>query len=48
MITFGGIMLGSIKFLDNQSIYVLIVISIVSIMLIVGGMLPALRIGASK
>ena len=48
MITFGGIMLGSIKFLDNQSIYVLIVISIISIMLIVGGMFPVLRIGAAK
>lgn len=48
MITFGSILLGSIKFLENQSVYVIIIITMISIMLLIGGMFPILRIGAAK
>lgn len=48
MISFGSILLGTLKFLEGQSIYIFIIVTLLSVMLIVGGMFPVLRIGSSK
>jgi hypothetical protein len=48
MISLGSIMLGSLKFLEGQALYLIIIISLISVILIIGGMFPVLRLGASK
>lgn len=48
MISCGTIVLGSMKVFENAQWYVLLVLGIVAAVLIVGGMFPVLRIGASK
>lgn len=48
MISVGGVILGTLKLLEGQPWYVVAVLAILSVMLIVGGMFPILRIGAAK
>lgn len=48
MITMGSLLLGSLKLLESQPWYVLFILSLISVILIIGGMFPVLRIGASK
>lgn len=48
MIASGTIVLGSMKVFENAQWYVLLVLGIVATVLIIGGMFPVLRIGASK
>ncbi len=48
MITSGSVVLGAMKFFEDAAWYVLLLMAIVSVLLIVGGMFPVLRIGASK
>ena len=48
MISIGSIMLGSLKFISESSWYVPFVMALLAVLLIVGGLFPVLRIGASK
>ena len=48
MITVGSIILGMLKLLEGQPWFVVVVLTIISVLLIVGGMFPVLRIGAVK
>ncbi|PRG08683.1 hypothetical protein C6Q14_07300 [Burkholderia ambifaria] len=48
MITFGSLLLGSLKLMEQQPWYFLVVVAGVAVMLIIGGMFPVLRIGSSK
>lgn len=48
MITCGTLLIGAMKLLDNASWFVLTLLGIIAFVLIVGGMFPILRVGASK
>lgn len=48
MITFGSLLLGSLKLMEQQPWYFLFVVAGVAVMLIIGGMFPVLRIGSTK
>ncbi len=48
MITVGGIILGSLKFIEGQPWYFIALLGLLSAMLIIGGMFPILKIGAAK
>jgi len=48
MITVGGLILGALKFIEGQPWYLLALLALTSVVLIIGGMFPVLRIGASK
>lgn len=48
MISCGSLLLGSMKLLVGWPWYVLFILAIISTVLILGGMFPALRIGAAK
>jgi hypothetical protein len=48
MISVGSIILGSLKFVEGQPWYLIAVLGLLSVLLIIGGMFPILRIGAAK
>ena len=48
MISMGSLILGILKLLEGQPWFVITALTIISILLIVGGMFPVLRIGAAK
>ncbi|HDR9873019.1 TPA: hypothetical protein QDE31_25110 [Burkholderia cenocepacia] len=48
MITFGSLLLGSLKLMEQQPWYFLFLVGGLAAMLIIGGMFPVLRIGSSK
>lgn len=48
MISAGGIMLGALKLFEKAPLHVVLLMAIISTLLIIGGMFPVLRIGASK
>jgi hypothetical protein len=48
MIASGSLLLGTLKLLSNVEWYVFVAVTIIAIYLILGGMFPALRIGAAK
>lgn len=48
MISAGGIILGAMKFFESAPWFIILIMAIISTLLIIGGMFPVLRIGASK
>ena len=48
MITVGGIILGTLKFVEGQPWYLIATLATLSTLLIIGGMFPILKIGAAK
>lgn len=48
MIAVGSIILGALKFVEGQPWYLIVLLGVVSVLLIIGGMFPILKIGASK
>lgn len=48
MISVGSIMLGALKFVKGQPWYLIALLGVFSVLLIIGGMFPILKIGGSK
>ncbi len=48
MISVGSIILGALKFVEGQPWYLMALLGLISTLLIIGGMFPILKIGATK